>query len=204
ATDGIALGSLGLRDEGWFDGYGLMQALRRKAVSQGAHYLQAEGHGFERDSDGRVTAVLVRDSGLDASGRRASGPSRCDAAVTAAGPWAATVAAWAGIALPVAARRRGVFAFTCPSRLPGCPLVIDPSGIWFRPEGDRFICGFAPEDDPDEPPLEVEYAAFDEHIWPALAHRVPAFEAIRMAGAWARSEERRGGEEGRARRVGGE
>ena len=42
-----------------------------------------------------------------------------------------------------------------------------------------------PAPDPDEPPLEVDYAAFDEHIWPALAHRVPAFEAIRMAGAWA-------------------
>ena len=185
ATDGIALGSLGLRDEGWFDGYGLMQALRRKAVAQGARYLQAEAHGFQRDSGGRVTAVLVRERGRDGASR---GPSRalaCDAAVNAAGPWAASVAAWAGIALPVAARRRSVFAFTCPSQLPGCPLVIDPSGIWFRPEGDRFICGFTPQDDPDEPPLEVEYAAFDEHIWPALAHRVPAFEAIRMAGAWA-------------------
>ena len=185
STEGIALGSLGLRDEGWFDGYGLMQALRRKAVAQGARYLQAEALGLQQDADGRVTAVLVGDGGRDAAGPGSSRLLACDAAVNAAGPWAAAVARWAGIALPVAARRRSVFAFTCPGRLPGCPLVIDPSGIWFRPEGDRFISGFAPEDDPDEPPLEVEYPAFDDRIWPALANRVPAFEAIRMAGAWA-------------------
>jgi glycine/D-amino acid oxidase-like deaminating enzyme len=185
STDGIALGSLGLHDEGWFDGYGLMQALRRKAVAQGARYLQAEARGLERDADGRVTAVLIHVGSREAASPGSDRMLACDAAVNAAGPWAAAVGAWADIALPVAARRRSVFAFTCPSPLPGCPLVIDPSGIWFRPEGDRFICGFAPVDDPDEPPLEVEYPAFDERIWPALAQRVPAFEAIRMAGAWA-------------------
>lgn len=184
STEGIALGSLGLRDEGWFDGYGLMQALRRKAVAQGARYLQAEACGFDRDPEGRVTAVRVRASGRDAADGAGSALA-CDAVVNAGGPWAAAVARWAGIELPVAARRRCVFTFTCPTRLPDCPLVIDPSGIWFRPEGDRFICGFAPDDDPDEPPLDVDYAAFDERIWPALAHRVPAFEAIRMGGAWA-------------------
>jgi glycine/D-amino acid oxidase-like deaminating enzyme len=183
STEGIELGSLGLAGEGWFDGYGLMQGLRRKAVAQGARYLQAEARGFERDAAGRITAVLANDP----RGSDEPAPIACDVAVNAAGPWAAAVAAWANIPLPVAARRRSVFGFTSPGRLPACPLVIDPSGIWFRPEGDRFICGFAPEggNDPDEPPLDVEYAAFDERIWPALAHRVPAFEAVRMAGAWA-------------------
>ena len=78
-------------------------------------------------------------------------------------------------------------ASRCPAGLPACPLVIDTSGIWFRPEGDRFICGFSPPEhlDADEPALEVEYAAFDDFVWPALAARVPAFEAIRMKGAWA-------------------
>jgi glycine/D-amino acid oxidase-like deaminating enzyme len=87
----------------------------------------------------------------------------------------------------VRGRRRSVFSFSCPETLPGCPLVIDTSGIWLRPEGRQFICGFAPpeDQDPDDAPLEVEYEAFDSFIWPALAERVPAFEAIRMTGAWA-------------------
>ena len=36
SLDGVALGALGLAGEGWFDGYGLMQAFRRKARSLGA------------------------------------------------------------------------------------------------------------------------------------------------------------------------
>ena len=180
-TDGIATACLGLSGEGWFDGYSVLQAFRRKARTQGARYLQADATGFEREAaSGRVKSVRVRREMRDES-------IACDVAVNAAGPWAASVAGWGGIELPVRARRRSVFSFTCPSTLPGCPLVIDPGGVWFRPEGDRFICGFSPPAalDADEPPLDVEHAAFEEVVWPALAARVPAFEAVRQGGAWA-------------------
>ena len=180
STDGIALGSLGLSGEGWYDGYSVLQAFRRKALAQGAHYLQASAVGFDRDKAGTITAVQTRRDG---------NPERiaCDFVVNAGGPWAAAVAGWAGIDLPVRARRRSVFSFRCATRLAACPLVIDTSGIWFRPEAGQFICGFAPARhlDPDEPPLDVDYRAFDDFIWPTLAARVPAFEAIRMTGAWA-------------------
>jgi glycine/D-amino acid oxidase-like deaminating enzyme len=181
ATQDVALGSLGLSGEGWYDGYSVLQAFRRKAVERGARYLQAVACGFEGDGgSGRISGVRVQRDG-------AGSVVACDIAVDAGGPWAAAVAGWAGIDLPVRARRRSVFSFTCPDALPGCPLVIDTSGIWFRPEGDRFICGFSPpaDRDADEAPLEVEYDAFDEVVWPALAERVPAFEAVRMKGAWA-------------------
>lgn len=172
----LALGSLGLSGEGWFDGYSLLQALRKKAQAQGVRYVAGEAQGFVM-AGARITHVLLAD------GSRVP----CDAAVNAAGPWAARVARWAGIELPVRARRRSVYSFTCPQTLPDCPLVIDVSGIWFRPEGAQFICGFAPsaDDDPDDLPLDVDYAAFDDFVWPTLAQRVPAFEAIRMSGAWA-------------------
>ncbi|RTD97827.1 FAD-binding oxidoreductase [Variovorax atrisoli] len=176
STEGIALASLGLSGEGWYDGYSLLQAFRRKAVSQGVRYVQAQATGLHRD--GRSLTGVQFDGGetLDA-----------DVVVNAAGAWAAKVAQWAGIDLPVRGRRRSVFSFSCPQALPGCPLLIDTSGIWLRPEGRQFICGFAPPEDRDhdDAPLEVEYEAFDGFIWPALAERVPAFEAIRMTGAWA-------------------
>jgi FAD-dependent oxidoreductase domain-containing protein 1 len=41
------------------------------------------------------------------------------------------------------------------------------------------------DEDPDCFDLEVDYTWFDERVWPKLAARVPAFEAIKMAGAWA-------------------
>ncbi len=176
STHGISLGSLGRAGEGWYDGYSVLRAFRTKAIAQGTRYIQVAAAGFVRDGT-RISGVCL-----------ASGETlHCDIAVNAAGPWAARVAAWAGIALPVHARRRSVFSFSCPDTLPKCPLVIDPCGLWFRPEGKQFICGYtpAPETDIDDLPLEPDYAAFDTIVWPALAQRVPAFEAIRMTGAWA-------------------
>jgi glycine/D-amino acid oxidase-like deaminating enzyme len=97
------------------------------------------------------------------------------------------VAGWAGIDLPVRPRRRSVYVVDCRERPARFPLTIDPSGLWFRPEGTYTICGMpAPADaDPDEPPLEVEYDRFEPEIWPALARRVPAFAAVKLVGAWA-------------------
>jgi glycine/D-amino acid oxidase-like deaminating enzyme len=103
---------------------------------------------------------------------------------------AGALAATAGIALPVHARRRTVFVLSCPHALPDCPLVVDPSGFWFRPEGRhperrRYIAGAAPRDEADDLPLEPDYAEFDEALWSRMAHRVPAFEALRVERAWA-------------------
>ena len=111
----------------------------------------------------------------------------CDIAVNAAGPWAREPAAWLGIDLPVRARRRSVFVFTCPTPVEGAPLLIDPSGVYFRPEGRGFICGTSPDParDPDDLPLDPEHGLFEEVIWPVLARRVPAFEALRQTSAWA-------------------
>ena len=177
STEGVAAGSLGLSGEGWFDGWSLLQAFRRHARSLGASYVTAEAVGFETAA-GRIAALELAD------GSRIAG----DVFVDAAGPWAASVARWAGIDLPVRARRRCVFVFSCATPLPRCPLVVDTTGLWFRPEGDgRFICGISPDEanDPDDAPLEVDHAIFDEVLWPALAARVPAFEAIRQTNAWA-------------------
>jgi glycine/D-amino acid oxidase-like deaminating enzyme len=112
----------------------------------------------------------------------------CGAVVDAAGPWAAEVAAMAGVALPVEARRRSVFVFDVERDAPtNCPLVIDTSGAWFRPEGGGFIAGTAPPEEEDLPdlPLTPDHGLFEDRLWPALARRVPAFDAIRVTNAWA-------------------
>ncbi|MGL4574596.1 MAG: NAD(P)/FAD-dependent oxidoreductase [Burkholderiaceae bacterium] len=176
-TADIALASYGTANEGWFDGYALTQALRRKNQSLGVNYLRAE-----------VTALHTRGDYLHTAGLADGTQIAADVFVNAAGPWAGKVAAMAGIDLPVSARRRTVFAVSSPAQLPGCPMVIDPSGLWFRPEGAHFICGISPaedEADPDDLPLEPDLRLFESHIWPRMAHRVPGFEALRMERAWA-------------------
>ena len=77
-------------------------------------------------------------------------------------------------------------------RLAGFPLLIDTTGVWCRPEGEGFIGGVSPAadedpdwDDDDPATQEVDWSLFEERVWPALAHRVPAFEAIRPGRAWA-------------------
>jgi FAD-dependent oxidoreductase domain-containing protein 1 len=172
--DGLALASLGLSGEGWFDGYALLQLFRRRAMAAGARYVTDEAVGFERRG-GHIAAIRLAEGGRVA----------CDIVVNAAGPWAGALAALAGIDLPVTPRRRSVYVFDCRERPAGMPLVIDPSGLWFRPEGAYTICGIPPVEDPDEPALEVEWERFETIVWPALAHRVPAFAAVKLVGGWA-------------------
>jgi sarcosine oxidase len=104
-----------------------------------------------------------------------------------AGIRAAALAGMAGIDLPVRPRKRFVYVFDCRDDIHTAPLTIDPSGVWFRPEGSGFICGVSPaeDQDPDCTDYELEYTLYEELIWPTLAERVPAFEAIKMSRAWA-------------------
>src|SRR6185295_6094184 len=71
--------------------------------------------------------------------------------------------------------------------LPGCPLVIDPSGFWFRTEGSLILAGGPPRgEDADDAPLhDIDHGLFDELLWPTLAARVPDLEALRVRSAWA-------------------
>lgn len=90
----------------------------------------------------------------------------------------------------VSYRKRNIYVFNCKDG-PGLdfPFLIDPSGTWCRREGlgGNFICGRAPapEEEPDVDNLDVDYSFFDTNVHPMLASRVPAFEAIKLKGAWA-------------------
>ena len=182
-TDDLHAATWGQTGEGWFDGWGLMQAFRKKARALGVTYIDGEVVDIER-ANGRVVAVKLKD------GSRIT----CGALVNAAGASGARqLAEMGGIAIPVVSKKRCVFTFTCKAELGTFPMLIDASGCYARPEGQRsaegqmFICGSAPaeENDPDTDDFDVDYALFEEHVWPTLATRVPAFESIRPGRAWA-------------------
>lgn len=176
AVDDLTLGSLGLSGEGWFDGPALHRALRRKARACGVRFVEAGAVGFDTRGE-RVTAVRC------ASGERVGG----EAFVIAAGAWSAPLGAALGVRLPVSAKKRDVFVLETPAALPGCPLVIDPSGFWFRTEGALILAGGPPRgEDVDDAPLhDIDHGLFEERLWPTLAARVPALEALRVRSAWA-------------------
>ena len=93
----------------------------------------------------------------------------------------------AGLELPVEPRKRCVFVIDSPHKVPDGPFLFDTSGILIRPEGHLYICGVAPpiENAADDFGIGVDYALFDELIWPALAHRIPGFERLKLLRAWA-------------------
>jgi FAD-dependent oxidoreductase domain-containing protein 1 len=175
-TSDLTLGAFGRSGEGWFDAHSLLGLLRSAARQQGASYFHGEVTGIQRDG-ARVTGVTLGD------GRRIG----CGTLVNAAGPQAGDVAALAGITLPVEPRKRCVFVVACRTALPGMPLMVDPTGVWVRPEGEVYICGVSPpeENDPRARDFEVDYGLFDDVVWPMLAHRVPAMEALKLQHAWA-------------------
>lgn len=176
ATDDLSAGSLGLSGEGWLDAYGLLQGFRRKAISLGVKYSQAQVTSIHREGH-HIQSVSLSDGSM----------LTCSVVINAAGTGAHLLAQSAGIELPVESRKRCVFHFTSPAKVDHCPLVVDPSGAYFRPEGQGFICGISPppEQDPECFDFDVQHALFDEVLWPILATRVPGFEAVRLKNAWA-------------------
>lgn len=176
-TGDLRLAALGLRGEGWFDNMGLLAAFRAQARAGGVAYL--------RDRVARLDVAGGRVRGV---GLASGGAIACGALVNAAGGQGAEIAALAGLALPVERRKRTVFAFEAAAPPAGrLPLTIDPGGVWFRPEGARFIAACAPDPDPavaadDFEPRHEEWEAV---VWPALAARCRAFEALRPGRFWA-------------------
>lgn len=175
-VEGIAAGAFGPANEGWIDPSGLLQGFRRKARALGAVYVTDEVVAIRCDGN-RIAGLSLKKGGEIACGRL----------VNAAGPQAGRVAALAGVDLPVAPRKRMSYVFDCREDISQAPLTIDANGVTFRPEGGQYIGIVSPpeDDDPDCDDLELDYRLFEETIWPTLAARVPAFEAIKLTGAWA-------------------
>jgi glycine/D-amino acid oxidase-like deaminating enzyme len=103
--------------------------------------------------------------------------------------------------IPIERRKRCIFHIHCPGKhefshpMPDTttPLTIDPAGVYFRSEGSTpgyFICGVSPQAHldhafSDDESLEiVDHHLFEETIWPVLAHRVPAFNELKVKSAW--------------------
>ena len=175
-TGGIAGGFLSDSNEGYVDPYSLLQAYRRKARSLGVDFVRDEALSVQGDG-ARVTGVTLAEAGVVA----------CGVVVNAAGAWGAPeLCASLGVELPIESRKRFTFVFECREPIGPTPLTITEVGVAFRSEGKGFISNVSPppEQDPVTKDTGIDYHLFDELIWPALASRVPAFEAIKLTGAW--------------------
>lgn len=175
AVDDLAGAGWGRSGEGWVDPHAHLQLMRKRAITEGVIYLADEVVGVGIDG-GAVTGVRLKSGGRIATRM----------VVCAAGWHSRKLAAMAGIDLPVRPRKRYVFVVDCPTPLPGAGLMIDPSGVYFRPEGRYYLAGVAPPDaeDPDAEDFDIEDGFFERLVWPTLAARVPALETLKVVNSW--------------------
>ena len=159
--------------DGWCDPNGLLWGFRRKAVELGAVYVKDRVVAAEVDG-GSARAVVL------ASGERVA----ADAFVNAAGAWAGVVAAMFGMKLPVTPMRRFEHYFTAGSPVERLPYVKDVARLAFRSEGKGFSGGLVDGDERRGFNFEVDHDYFERVVWPAVAHRFPAFEAAKCHRTW--------------------
>jgi glycine/D-amino acid oxidase-like deaminating enzyme len=179
-VDDLVLGSLNTVDEGYFDGSTVFDWFRRKAREAGVDYVADEVAGLDLSAAGdRVIGVRL------ASGRHV----RCGTVVNASGTRGARVAAMAGIDLPIQPRKRFNWVIQAETPLDRpLPLTIDPTGVFVREVGGgTYMAGGHADVDPE---VALDDFAMDQDlwmdkIWPAIATRIPAFEAVKVVSEWA-------------------
>ena len=180
-TDDLLLGSINTIDEGYFDSTVIFDWWRRQSRQQGVEYVANEVVAITRNAAGtRVDSVTLKSG--DVIG--------CGQLVNATGARGALTARMAGINIPVQPRKRYSWVFAAEKPLDcNLPLTIDPSGVHVRQYGPAtYLTGGAAENDPEEVAFDdftVDHNVWLDRIWPAVAHRIPQFEAVRIQSEWA-------------------
>jgi sarcosine oxidase subunit beta len=163
--------------DGFVDPYSVMNGFMTASLEHGAAlWKKTEVTGIARDQHGAFTVETTRD------------PVSTRTVINAAGAWAAQIASFAGVDLPVEPLRRMLVPSEPFDEFPhSSPMIIDMStGFHFRPEGRGFLLAW---NDPEETPgYKTEFEpAFVEKILLHAASRVPVFEnlPVNPRRAWA-------------------
>ena len=176
-VDDLVLGSINTVDEGYFDGITLFDWFRSQARARGVEYVANEVVAITRDG-GRVVSVTLRSGEVVA----------CGQVVNASGTRGAATARMVGIDIPVEPRKRFTWVISAETPLArDLPLTIDPSGVHMRQDGRAsYMIGGHTDDDPavDFDDFAMDHAIWQDHIWPTIASRIPAFEAVKVQREW--------------------
>jgi glycine/D-amino acid oxidase-like deaminating enzyme len=177
--DDIIAGNHNLVDEGYFDGATLFDWWKRKAKENGVEYCANEVVAMSKTDNGTKVQSVTLQTGEVVS---------CGVVVNCSGPRAARTARMLDIHIPIEPRKRFTFIFDAEKPLDrDLPLTIDPSGVHMRSEGKYYMTGGPPDHDPavEFTDFEMDHAIWEDKIWPAVANRIPQFEAIKVINSWA-------------------
>ena len=177
--DDIIAGNHNLIDEGYFDGGTLFDWWKRSARERGVEYCSNEVVAMTRNAAGTCIESVTLKTGEIIG---------CGTVVNASGPRGARTARMAGIEIPIEPRKRFNFTFAAEKPLDrDLPLTIDPSGVHVHTDGPYYLGGCAPDVDPavafDD--FEMDNDIWEAKAWPAIANRIPQFEAVKLINSWA-------------------
>jgi glycine/D-amino acid oxidase-like deaminating enzyme len=176
--DDITAGNHNLVDEGYFDGGTLFDWWKRSARERGVEYCTNNVVSMSQNKAGtRIDSVTLKTGEVIA----------CGTVVNCSGTRGNLTARMAGIDIPVEPRKRFTFIFAAETRLDrDLPLTIDPSGVHVRTDGLYYMAGCPPEDDwaVDPTDFAMDHGIWQDKVWPAVATRIPQFEAIKLINSW--------------------
>ncbi|AHG65134.1 NAD(P)/FAD-dependent oxidoreductase [Advenella mimigardefordensis] len=160
--------------DGWCDPYGLLWGFRRKAIELGVQYIAERVVAADHDAVQAKSVTLGNGQII-----------RATSFVNATGAWSGDVAKLFNMSLPIVPVRRFEHYFTPGSHVGHLPYVKDTARLAFRSEGQGYSGGLVDGNVPRGYHFEVDHKNFEEVVWPAVAHRFPAFEAARCHRSWA-------------------
>lgn len=183
--DDIALAVFGPED-GYLNPRHVLAGLRRAAQAAGAEYRFGEVIAIDRDAE-RVRGVRLRAADGTEHGVAAS------VVVNAAGAYAASVGALAGLTLPIAPVRQHLFRCRLTTPLSWrIPMVFDPDGTHWRlddatsqGEPDRLVIGRSKEDEPPGENFACDWPRLEREMLPTLRRRSPALADVEPMEGWA-------------------
>lgn len=159
--------------DGWCDPYGLLWGFRRKAVNLGATYIADRVVAANHDATAAQSVILDGGNVISAT-----------SFVNATGAWSGDVAKLFDMTLPISPVRRFEHYFTPGSHVGHLPYVKDTARLAFRSEGQGYSGGLVDGSVPRGYNFEVDHNYFENVVWPAVAHRFPAFEAAKCHRTW--------------------
>lgn len=167
-------GGLYCPEDGYLDPYSVMQGFRKNAQRMGVEYIFEEVETI-LTTQNRVTGVRL------INGQEYNSPI----VINCAGAWGVYLSEKIGIPLPIHPLKRQIFQFDTAVPLEkDLPLTVDPTGVYFRHEGNKILSGYSEKVKPGID-FTVTRSLFYDEMWPILAHRVKNFEIAKITSSWA-------------------
>ncbi|WP_327723590.1 FAD-binding oxidoreductase [Streptomyces europaeiscabiei] len=173
SVDDLGPGVLSPHD-GWLDPHAFLHGMRARARRLDARYVVDKVLDFD-----------VRDRRIEAVRLESGGRLRGNAFVNVAGVWGPALSERLGLKLPVEPMRRFDHYVETPGDYSAYPFVKDPSGLAVRPEGGGLTAALVDFSHPSGYDLTIDQSYFEDVVWPALAHRFPDTDRLKIVSTWA-------------------